>query len=232
MHEFSTFSMEKSNSSFEDILQQIFPIDVRHNTLKRTFDVVFSIFTLLMLLPFFCIIALIIISTSQGPIFYGHKRIGRGGRIFKCYKFRTMYKDADSRLNDLLTNHPSLKQEWEKTHKLKSDPRITPIGAFLRKTSLDELPQFWNVIVADLSIVGPRPVVEEEIERHIGVKAAKILSIRPGITGLWQTSGRSNTSYAYRVALDEQYVDQHSFFFDIKLILKTIPCILFSRGAY
>ena len=143
-----------------------------------------------------------------------------------------MYPDADLRLKELLAKDPALKAEWDLNHKLKNDPRITPIGRFIRKTSLDELPQFLNVLKGDLSVVGPRPVVQTEVVKHLKEKAPKILSIRPGLTGIWQVSGRSNTTYLERLSLDEQYVDTHNFWLDLKLIAKTIPAMLASRGAY
>jgi undecaprenyl-phosphate galactose phosphotransferase len=170
--------------------------------------------------------------SSRGKVVYSHERIGRGGKPFRCFKFRTMFNDADKRLLDILEACPELRMEWEEKHKLVKDPRITLIGKILRKTSLDELPQFWNVLKGDLSIVGPRPVVQEEINKHFGVKAYKILSVRPGITGLWQVSGRNDTTYKTRLTLDEAYVDSHNLLLDAKLILKTIPKMLFSRGAY
>jgi undecaprenyl-phosphate galactose phosphotransferase len=169
---------------------------------------------------------------SKGMPIYSHERIGRGGKPFRCYKLRTMYVDADNRLNELLKSDPALMQEWKASRKLKNDPRVTPLGKLLRKTSLDEFPQFWNVLKGDLSIVGPRPVVYEEVINHFGEKAPKILSVRPGLTCIWQVSGRNDVSYAQRIELDEEYVDKRTLIMDIKLILKTIPSMIFSRGAY
>lgn len=144
-----------------------------------------------------------------------------------------MYPDAAEKLHQLLASRPDLKQEWEQHFKLKQDPRITRIGAFLRKTSLDELPQLWNVLKGDLSLVGPRPVVPEEAEKFFKEKTSKILSVRPGLTGLWQVSGRSDLqSYQTRISLDEFYVDHQSFWLDLQLIYKTIPAVLFAKGAY
>ncbi|MEC7839531.1 MAG: sugar transferase [Chlamydiota bacterium] len=205
---------------------------VKHIPLKRIFDISFSSFILLISLPIIGIISLLIKLFSKGPIFYSHERIGRGGDRFKCYKFRTMYPDAEIRLKEILQSNPDMKREWELTRKLQKDPRVIPIGNILRKTSLDELPQFWNVLKGDLSVVGPRPVVEDEMEKHFGLKAGKILSIRPGITGIWQVSGRNDTSYNKRVMLDEKYVDQRSMMLDLKLIAKTIPSMITSKGAY
>lgn len=215
-----------------NFLEKLLPIHIRHNALKRLFDISFSLSILALLFPIFLCLSLLIIITSRGPAIYGHTRLGRGGVPFKCLKFRTMHKDAHLRLHNLLENYPELREEWEKTHKLKNDPRVTWMGKILRRTSMDEFPQFWNVLKGDLSVVGPRPVVEEEIRKHIGQKAIKILSIRPGITGIWQTSGRSNTTYEQRIALDEKYVDEHTLWLDVKLIMKTIPSMLFSKGAY
>lgn len=216
--------------------------EVRHLPVKRAFDILFSLCALTFGLPLFLSIAAAIKLTSPGKTVYSHERIGRGGKPFPCYKFRTMYADADARLQELLANNPDMKKEWDASHKLKNDPRVTPIGLFLRKTSLDELPQFWNVLKGDLSVVGPRPVVQAEVTKHLGIKAAKILSVRPGLTGIWQVSGRSDTSYTTRIHLDEKYVDRvhqrNSRFsldviaMDIKLIAKTIPSMISSKGAY
>lgn len=217
----------------EDLRQhRTFSFEVRHFPFKRIFDILFSITILVLALPLLLGIAIAIRCSSGGRIIYSQQRIGRGGRLFRCYKFRTMYQDADSRLKEILSIDFAKRKEWEQTHKLKDDPRITPIGSFLRKTSLDELPQFWNVLKGDLSIVGPRPVVTEEIIKHFGVKAPKIFSVRPGITGLWQISGRSDISYPARIALDERYVDNRSFFLDLKIIALTIPRMITRRGAY
>ncbi len=205
---------------------------VRHIPIKRSFDIFFSLLALILAFPFLLFIFIGIKCTSGGAVFFSHERIGRGGKRFHCYKFRTMYPDAEKRLREILKQCPERKKEWDASHKLKNDPRVTPIGAFLRKTSLDELPQFWNVLKGDLSVVGPRPVVDDELKVHFGPKAEKILSIRPGITGLWQVSGRSDTCYTTRVMLDEKYVDNRSLMLDIKLIAKTIPSMIFSKGAY
>ncbi|WP_075882768.1 sugar transferase [Candidatus Protochlamydia sp. W-9] len=206
---------------------------IRHYPLKRIFDITFSVFCLLLGVPIFLTIALAVWLTSPGKIIYSHERIGRGGKSFQCYKFRTMYQDADKRLKDILNKDSHLKKEWDNCFKLKNDPRITSIGIFLRKTSLDELPQFWNVLKGDLSVVGPRPIVQAEVDKYLGLKAYKILSIRPGLTGPWQVSGRSDINcYQKRILLDEYYVDHRSMVLDLKLIAKTIPTMLFSKGAY
>lgn len=211
---------------------QPFECVVNHNFLKRTFDIIFSSLVLIIASPMLLLIAVAIRFFSKGKVVYAHERIGRGGKSFRCLKFRTMYADADQRLIDILANNPDMRKEWEQNHKLKNDPRVTPIGKFLRKTSLDEFPQFFNVLRGDLSVVGPRPVVRSEIQKHIGAKASTILSVRPGITGLWQVSGRSDTSYTTRIQLDEKYIQEQSFLLDLKLICKTVPCMLWSKGAY
>lgn len=213
-------------------LPQTFTCEVRHLPIKRFFDICFSLSVLLVSMPLFILIALLIRCTSKGNAIYYQTRIGRGGVPFRCYKFRTMYADADIRLQEILNGDQNKRREWNETHKLKDDPRITPIGAFLRRTSIDELPQFWNVLKGDLSVVGPRPVVKEEIDRHYKHKADKIFSIRPGVTGIWQISGRSDTSYTTRIALDEKYLDTRSFWLDLKLIALTIPSMISRRGAY
>lgn len=216
-------------------MKEIFdkPIKIQHHPLKRVFDIVFSLFALLLTAPLWLIIVCFIFLSSPGKIFYAQERIGRGGHPFWCYKFRTMFPDAEKRLEFLIKHDTEIRKEWEKNFKLKNDPRITPIGAFLRKTSLDELPQFWNVLKGDLSVVGPRPVVQKEIEKFYHEKAPLILSIRPGLTGLWQISGRNDVaSYEKRVQMDEFYVKNQSLLLDFKIIVKTIPAMIHSRGAY
>lgn len=206
---------------------------IKHIPVKRCFDILFSLFALSVGSPVFLLIAALIFITSPGKVIYSQERIGRGGKPFRCFKFRSMHSNADHRLKELLDSHPELKEEWKKSFKLKNDPRITSFGLFLRKTSLDELPQFWNVLKGDLSVVGPRPVVKEEIEKFYCMKAYKILSIRPGLTGPWQVSGRSDIdSYQTRIQLDEFYVENQSLLMDLKLIGKTIPAMLSSKGAY
>jgi exopolysaccharide production protein ExoY len=213
-------------------LQEALNCQIKHIPLKRAFDIVFSLCVMLLGLPLYLIIALVIAFTSKGKIIYSHERIGRGGIPFKCYKFRTMRKNSEEYLKRLLEKEPALKEEWERNHKLKTDPRVTLTGLFLRKTSLDELPQFYNVLRGDLSVVGPRPVVKTELIKFYQFKAAKILSVRPGLTGVWQVSGRSDTSYQTRILLDERYIDNQSLKLDLELIVKTIPAMIKSKGAY
>jgi len=211
---------------------RVLPISwkVQHSFVKRIFDIGFSLSVMLLLFPLFFLIALGILICSPGNVFYTQIRLGRGGRPFKCYKFRTMHLDADRRLRDILQKNHLLRAEWEKNQKLRIDPRVFSFGLFLRKTSLDELPQFWNAFRGDLSVVGPRPYMMKQ-RNELGPLAYKILSLRPGITGLWQTSGRSNTTFQERIAFDAHYVDKRSFRYDLWLIIKTIPEILFSKNA-
>ncbi len=168
---------------------------------------------------------------SPGPVLFSHTRIGRGRRTFRLWKFRTMSVDADAALADYLDRHPDQAREWALTHKLREDPRITRIGRFLRKTSLDELPQFWNVLRGDMSMVGPRPIVAEEVPKYGGAFAlyARVL---PGLTGLWQVSGRNDTGYTRRVELDTQYIRHWSALLDTKVLFKTVRVILYGHGAY
>lgn len=195
-------------------------------------DLVLGGALLVLLSPLFLLIWTLIRFSSKGPVFFTDNRVGRGGRTFRCYKFRTMFTDAEQRLSDELKADPAARREWNLTRKLRRDPRITTVGYWLRRLSLDELPQLWNVIIGDMSLVGPRPVTQTEIERYYASKAAKILQVRPGITGLWQVSGRSKLSYQKRVALDEQYVDRHCLLLDLKILLRTIPAVVLLRGAY
>jgi exopolysaccharide production protein ExoY len=204
---------------------------VRIDGLKRVFDILFSIFILLLTAPLFLIISATIKFTSPGPVYYVSRRLGKGGRIIKCFKFRTMCIDAEEKLSHILQADSKLRMEWKKYSKLKDDPRITGIGRLLRKSSLDELPQFLNVLTGDLSVVGPRPFVHKEIKKY-RVKKEKLLSIRPGITGIWQTSGRNLLTFEERLNLDEIYLEKQSFLLDLKLIWKTILMMFFPKGAY
>jgi len=183
------------------------------------------------LAPFFLIVAMMV-RADGGPAFFAHQRVGRGGKLFGCLKFRSMVIDSQARLEDLLANDPAARAEWDATRKLKNDPRITRIGRFLRSTSLDELPQLINVLRGEMSLVGPRPVQEAEIDRYYGASAAHYMAVRPGITGLWQVSGRSETSYESRVALDVAYVSRPSLLADIAILLRTPVAVLSRRGAH
>lgn len=199
---------------------------------KRIFDIIFSFLILILAAPFFLICAIIVKLSSNGPVFYAHSRVGCKGKPFGCLKFRTMYRDADAKLLPLLASDPALMQEWKTYFKLKEDPRITPIGKFLRKTSLDELPQIWNVFKGDMSVVGPRPLTQHEVTHYLKEKAAKILSVRPGLTTLWIIQGRNSLSLEKRVELEEFYVSNRSFWLDCKLIFQTALLMIFPKGAY
>lgn len=198
--------------------------------LKRVFDLASSGFALLLLAPLMLGVALAVRATSKGPALYGHTRIGHGGRRFKCWKFRSMVVDGDAVLARYLRDNPSAQAEWDETQKLQNDPRVTPIGRVLRKLSVDELPQLLNIFFGEMSVVGPRPVTENELYRY-KASAAHYLSTRPGLTGLWQVSGRSDVSYHRRVLLDRYYVAKWSFLVDVSIILRTLPAVIFARGS-
>ena len=204
-----------------------------YKSCKNLLDFLFSIFFLIASLPFFLLISLLIKLSSRGPIFFLQERIGKNNIPFKCIKFRTMHPEAKDILENLLMKDEKLKMEFEQTHKIKNDPRITTIGKLLRKTSLDELPQFINVLKNEMSIVGPRPIVNKEKKKY-GKNLKKVLSVKPGITGLWQVSGRNNLTYKTRIKLDINYIDNHNFLMDIRILIRTIGVILFplDRGAY
>lgn len=203
------------------------------NFAKRLFDIVFSLAVLILFLPIYLLLALLIALSSPGPIFYVQERVGKNYKRFQCIKFRTMVVNADQLLVEMMDASPHLRQEFERDFKLKSDPRITWIGHFLRITSLDEFPQFWNVLKGDMSVVGPRPLVVEELPRY-GVHIDEILTIRPGITGLWQVSGRNDIPYPQRVRIDLYYAICHNFWMDVWIIVKTIGVVIFPKnnGAY
>ncbi|MGB2926792.1 MAG: sugar transferase [Limnothrix sp.] len=200
---------------------------------KRSFDIGFSLAVLIFLAPVYLTIACIIKFSSPGPVFYVQRRVGKDYRPFGCIKFRTMVLNADTVLEDMLRRSPELRREFEKDFKLKKDPRITPIGHFLRLTSLDEFPQFWNVLKGDMSIVGPRPLVPQEIYKY-GRHMDKVLTIRPGLTGLWQVSGRNDIPYGTRVRMDSYYVHHRHWFMDFWIVCKTVLVMLFPKnnGAY
>lgn len=197
---------------------------------KRAMDVGISSVLLVLLAPLMLITAGLIALEGGSPLF-AHKRIGQNGRFFYCYKFRTMFPDSQARLEQHLAQNPDARREWHETQKLRRDPRVTAIGAFLRASSIDELPQLINVLRGEMSIVGPRPIVEAE-SRHYGRRFGAYCRVRPGITGLWQVSGRSDLSYRRRVALDMTYIRRQSAALDIIIILKTIPAVLMSKGSY
>ncbi len=201
--------------------------------IKGLCDIFFSLVAIIFFSPLFIIIAVLVKFSSRGHIFYFQKRVGKNKKYFYCIKFRTMHPEAEDILKNILNQDLKLKNEFIKTHKLKNDPRITSFGKFLRKTSLDEIPQFFNVLKGDMSIVGPRPIVKEEIHKY-GKNFKKINSLKPGITGLWQVSGRNNLSYSKRVNLDIIYSKDISFIMDLRIIIRTVGVIIFpsDRGAY
>lgn len=205
------------------------PINI---TIKRCFDIVFSILMLPVLLVPMAAIAALIRFDSRGQAIFSQERTGKKGRTFRCYKFRTMYEDAEERLSKLLAINSESRKQWEQYWKLSNDPRVTRIGRFLRITSLDELPQIFNVLKGEMSFVGPRPVTQEEIDRYYKDMAELCFCVLPGITGLWQVSGRSNTSYDYRISLDSWYVRNWNLWLDVVILLKTVWIVIKREGAY
>jgi exopolysaccharide production protein ExoY len=205
--------------------------NTRSGLAKRLFDILFSLFILTLFSPLLLAVIVIIKLSSKGPCLYTQERLGLNGKTFKCLKFRTMEVDADERLSELLENNPAFSAEWQKNQKLKNDPRVFAFGKFLRKTSLDEFPQFLNVLKGDLSVVGPRPYMVDQ-EKELGPLARQILSVRPGITGIWQTSGRNHKTFKERIELDCKYVETSSFGKDLKLVIKTMPILFLTKDAY
>ena len=202
-------------------------------TLKRIGDIIFSLIVLTLGSPIFILIGILVKLSSPGSVFYIQKRVGRNYREFGCIKFRTMYKDADDLLPNLLEKYPLMRKEFEKDFKLRQDPRITKLGRFLRRSSLDELPQFFNVLKGEMSVVGPRPIVSNEIIKY-SLFMEEVISVRPGLTGLWQVSGRNNLSYKKRVEIDLFYARNRNFLLDLEIIILTLGVLLFpmDRGAF
>ncbi len=202
-------------------------------TLKRIGDIIFSLLVLTLGSPIFILIGILVKLSSPGAVFYIQKRVGRNYREFGCIKFRTMHKDADDLLPNLLEKYPLMRKEFEKDFKLRKDPRITKLGRFLRRSSLDELPQFFNVLKGEMSVVGPRPIVGNEINKY-SLFMEEVISVRPGLTGLWQVSGRNNLSYKKRVELDLLYARNRNFLLDLEIIILTLGVLLFpmDRGAF
>lgn len=198
---------------------------------QRVLDVILSLGALVFFAPLMLAVAVAIKLQDGGPIFFGHSRIGLDGQTFKCWKFRSMVVDAEARLNALLARDPIARQEWDADHKLRTDPRVTGLGRFLRVSSLDELPQLFNILIGEMSVVGPRPIVAAEIAKY-GRWFPRYAAVKPGLTGLWQVSGRNDVSYRERVALDILYVRRESLALYVGIILKTIPAVLRRSGSY
>ncbi|MEH2516782.1 exopolysaccharide production protein ExoY [Bradyrhizobium sp. AZCC 1610] len=198
---------------------------------KRILDVVISSTALLVFAPLFCFIALLLKIADRGPVFFQQTRVGFRSSRFACLKFRTMVTDGNAVLAQHLRDFPDAATEWAETRKLKRDPRVTELGRVLRQLSLDELPQLWNVLRGDMSIVGPRPIVFDEVKMY-GPSAEHYLLARPGLTGAWQISGRNDVSYERRVSLDRDYIENWSFWKDLKIIVKTIPAVIAAKGTY
>ena len=205
----------------------------RSDIAKRLFDIVFSLSVLFLCAPIYLILAGTITCTSSGSVFYVQERVGKNHQHFGCIKFRTMIPNADRVLDEMMAQSEDLRQEFSENFKLKQDPRITKIGKFLRITSLDEFPQFINVLKGEMSVVGPRPLVPEEIEKY-GTAIDRVLTIRPGITGLWQVSGRNDIPYAQRIRIDVSYVKRRNFWLDLRIVLMTVAVMVMPKnnGAY
>jgi undecaprenyl-phosphate galactose phosphotransferase len=201
------------------------------HALKRLFDLA-SVIVILALFGWLMVIIALLIRVNGRGVIFGHERVGRGGRTFQCYKFRSMVPDSQRVLQELLERDPEARAEWERDFKLKDDPRITRIGKFIRKTSLDELPQLWNVVKGEMSIVGPRPVIQEEFDLYYGHAREHYLSVPPGLTGLWQVSGRNDLGYEQRVELDKRYVESWNVFSDFMIVMRTVKVMVVRRGAY
>jgi exopolysaccharide production protein ExoY len=203
----------------------------RDQPLIEILNVAVALLALVFCLPIMLGVGLAIFLQDGGPVLFAHRRIGRDGRSFRCLKFRSMAIDAEARLAELLASDPQARAEWEADHKLRRDPRVTRLGAFLRRSSLDELPQLFNVLRGEMSLVGPRPIVEAEVAKY-GRRFRQYCAVKPGITGLWQVSGRNDTSYRTRVALDCVYAARRSAWLDFKVLACTIPAVLSRRGSY
>jgi exopolysaccharide production protein ExoY len=203
---------------------------ITYDLVKRVLDTTVALLVLVCLMPIMLLIAAGV-KTDGGPMFYGHSRVGLSGRSFTCWKFRSMKPNSDQVLQEYLSMNPDAAAQWDLMRKLPHDPRVTWLGAWTRKLSLDELPQLWNVIRGDMAIVGPRPVTRHELQNYYHVYADCYASVRPGITGLWQVSGRSNLSFEHRVQLDMQYVHNMSWRMDTDIIMRTPLAVLAARGA-
>lgn len=199
--------------------------------LKRIADIVLVLPIIPLALPLLGIVLLLVIMDSPGESIFHQERVGRGGKIYKVWKVRTMVEDADQVLDEYLTGHPELRPEWERTRKFKHDPRVTRVGRILRRTSVDELPQLWNVLKGEMSLVGPRPILPEEIEEY-GNSYNLYILVLPGLTGLWQVQGRNDLEFQQRVRLDEEYILNWSILMDISILIQTVKVVMTGYGAY
>lgn len=206
------------------------PASNLRDVLMLRFNQLVALVLLVLLSPLLGVVAFLIWRRDGAPILFAHYRVGCDGKLFRCMKFRTMLRNSEQLLADLLENDPQARAQWARDQKLDNDPRITPVGHFLRRSSLDELPQLLNVLRGEMSLVGPRPITVAELTRY-GVVRWHYLSVRPGITGLWQVSGRNNTTYEQRVALDRRYVEHRSFWMDIEILFKTVRVVVAREGA-
>ena len=218
----------RSNSQARAFTPTLAPVE---EVASEAMHFTLALVALIFVAPLMLLVALAIFSHDRGPIVFAHRRIGRGGQSFPCLKFRSMAVDAEARLAEVLACDPDARAEWEKDHKLRNDPRVTKLGAFLRRTSLDELPQLFNVLAGDMSLVGPRPIVDAEIQKY-GRRFRQYCAVKPGITGLWQVSGRNDTSYRARVALDCIYAKRRTVALDLAIMFNTVPAVLLRRGSY
>lgn len=222
-----------TNTATSSALHALVHIAARRSiseTVHRQLNQLAAAVLLLVCSPLMLAVALLIMRRDGAPVFFGHYRVGLQGRLFRCYKFRTMYRNSAIMLTELLENDPVARAEWARDQKLSNDPRVTPVGRFLRRTSLDELPQLFNVLRGEMALVGPRPITVNELSRY-GLVRWVYLSVLPGMTGLWQVSGRSNTTYEQRVALDREYVDLRSLRLDLSILLKTVRVVVARDGA-
>lgn len=218
---------EKNTKNIDSSLKKKKMNKIVYNVVKRVLDIVFSLLGMVILSPFFLLISIIIKLNSKGPVFFVHSRIGEKGKPIGIYKFRTMVENAEDLIKKFT---PEQKEEFERCFKLENDPRVTKIGNFLRKTSLDELPQILNILKGELSIIGPRPIIQAELDKY-GDNKEKFLSVKPGLTGYWAANGRSDTTYEERMEMELYYVDNMSFILDIKIFFKTILAVIKKEGA-
>jgi len=233
LHDFA-FAVDSTGSSRSTGFRRTLSLPstlFRYRFVKRALDILLVILAIPVLVPALLIVGLVVKLTSHGPAFFSHRRICRDGAFFSMWKFRTMCVDSSDVLEQYLSKNPRARAEWGKSHKLRDDPRITPVGLFLRRFSLDELPQVWNVLRGQMSLVGPRPIVAAEVERYAD-SFDFYCRVKPGVTGLWQVSGRSELTYDERVALDRRYVTRWSLFFDLKILLRTFKAVANRDGAY